>query len=192
MLQSLPSTSGAKPSLLIQSMRSASRRAWLMIAAWLRNEPGVTSAEYLAASTTPRSSAPSLVKPRWRPASRSASGALAQPGTLERAGGRKPRLEGADSKPILMGHNYQMPAALASSPGVSMLMRCCARIGQWSLFWSMPEAFSCRADPNVNTARHRRSSRGRSYSGSDAALGPLPAAFQTVSQTHSLEAARRQ
>ena len=89
-------------------MRSATRRAWSMIATWLRSDPGVASSAYLPGNTTPPSSAPSSARRRWRPASRSASGALAQPGTLVGAGGRRPRLEGADSRPIFMPKNYQI------------------------------------------------------------------------------------
>jgi hypothetical protein len=34
--------------------------------------------------------------------------ALAQPGTLVGAGGRRPRLEGADTRPIFMPKKYQI------------------------------------------------------------------------------------
>ena len=89
-------------------MRPASRRACSRMATWLRSEPGAASSAYLPGSTTPRSSAPSPARRRCRPASRSASGALAQPGTLVGAGGRRPRLDGADSRPILMPKNHQI------------------------------------------------------------------------------------
>src|SRR6266699_4396032 len=108
MLQSPPSTSGARPPARSRSMRSARRRACSMMATWLRSEPGVASSAYLPGSTTPRSSAPSSARRRCRPASRSASGAFAQPGTLVGAGGRRPRLDGADSRPIIMPENYQI------------------------------------------------------------------------------------
>src|SRR6266699_564924 len=108
MLQSPPSTSGARPPARSRSMRSARRRACSMMATWLRSEPGVASSAYLPGSTTPRSSAPSSARRRCRPASRSASGAFAQPGTLVGAGGRRPRLDGADSRPIFMPENYQI------------------------------------------------------------------------------------
>src|SRR5262245_52674367 len=107
MLQSPPSTSGARPPTRSRSIRAASRRAWSMMAAWLRSDPGPASSAYLPASTTPRSSAPSSPSRRCRPASRSASGALAQPGTLDGAGGRRPRLDGADTNPLRMPNNYQ-------------------------------------------------------------------------------------
>jgi len=116
-LQSPPSTNGACPASTSGPSRSARRRAWLTSASWLRTRPeaGSPSSTYLPASTTPASIAPALSRCSCKPASRSASGAFAQPGTLPGCGGRSPRFDGADS--------------IAITP--SSLTRCCPTSSYW-------------------------------------------------------------
>ena len=87
-----------------------------MIASWLRRRGTASSASstYRPGSTTPNSRAPSRRSCSWRPASRSASGALAVPGTAPGTGGRRPRLDGAATIPsswAMRGDVTQVPVA---------------------------------------------------------------------------------
>src|SRR5689334_7397899 len=92
--QSPPSTSGNSPPSTMDPMRSASRTVYRAISAdWLTPSPGRQSPGSKRGGVwQPASRAPRRVTRPW---SRSAPGALAQPGTEVGVGGRSPRLDGA-------------------------------------------------------------------------------------------------
>src|SRR5262249_39939949 len=93
------STNGNSPASTMAPIRSASRREYQPISsAWQTPSPGRQSpGSYRGGVTQPVSRAPSRLTSPW---SRSAPGALAQPGTEVRGGGRRPRLLGASRTAI--------------------------------------------------------------------------------------------
>jgi hypothetical protein len=86
-----------------EAARGAQRESGSDEQAALRRRPGEASSAYRPGRITPASRAPSSARRAKSPASRSASGALAQPGTLAGPGGRRPRLLGAETSAIIAG-----------------------------------------------------------------------------------------